>query len=558
MNLGEHVIPFLQRRLTHLSVTSAMLYTGLLLVMAIVEIKRARLSIQPVVGLIHEAGAAAALMLGLVVFLGLCTAPIHRRVLEPSLHWRACATLGAVEDVYHRSLGSFAATTLPLLENALARAGSTDPVQQANQTRGAFRATTRAGAWLSIIVLPSLWFADYLPVNPTWIVVALIAIAALLLGLGFTRGTRDTMDIPARKLVFRGKRSLIAAIFLEVMAAGGIVIVLWALQHTAGVPSSGLGQSLAVALLARSLIHVSPTPMGLGFTDVVLVAGLILIGVSPPIAIATTLLWRISTVIVLIGQIALVNFSPRETALSYIEQNSPSESRCGQFLHRWAFRLIGSLPTFASSAVRRHVFDTMFRGSSDPWAYDTSVYEARKRNVLVNAIPAGANVILEFGCAEGHNLMALAKDRPDTRIIGVDVSAAAVKIAKVKCNDFDNITVVRGDAAECIEILSEYQCSVDVLIVAEMLYYLGGAKAIRQGISPLSQLLTPHACLVLLHAAYDAKDLHDQACEALGFTILAIHDVEDPDRPFVVTIASTSHQPEVYVPKVSKILNATI
>jgi precorrin-6B methylase 2 len=540
MNIRERAILFSQRRLAHLSVTSAMLYTALLLAMAIVEIETARLSFEPVVALIHETGAAAALLLAFMVLLGLCTVPIHRRVLEPSLHWRDCATLGAVEDVYHRSLGSFATMTLPRLENALARAGSTDPVQQANQTKRAFRATTRAGAWLSIIVLPSLWFADYLPVSPTWVVAAVVTIATLLLGLGFVRNTGGGANTSARKVGRRGNKSLIAAVSLEVAAAGGIVTVLWALQHTAGVPASGVGQSLAVALIARSLIHVSPTPLGLGLTDVVLVAGLILIGVSTPIAIATTLLWRVSTVIVLIGQIALVNLPPRKTALYSTEKDSPSEPRWGRLLHRWAFRLIGALPAFASSAVRRHVFETMFRGASDPWAYDTSTYEARKRNVLVSAIPTGVNVLVEFGCADGHNLVALAKERPNTKIIGVDVSAAAVKIATAKCKDFDNITVVRGDATECLARLSEYRGGVDVLIVAEMLYYLGGAKAIRQEISPLSQLLAPHARVVLLHETYDANTLHAQACKALEITPSASRTVEDPERPFTVTVAVTT------------------
>ena len=537
MNVGKQVTTFSQRRMAHLSLASAMLYVGLLLVMAIVEIRQERLSMEPVVSLIHETGATAALILAFIVFLGLCTAPIHRRVLEPSLHWRDCATLGAVEDVYHRSLGSFAPAIIPRLEQALARAGSKDPVQQANQTRGAFRTTSRAGAWLSIIVLPSLWFADYLPVNPLWIVAAIITIAALLLGLGFTKNTVVSTGTPASKMFPWGRKSLIVAISMEVVAASGIVVVLWALQHTAGVPSSGVGQSLAVALLARSLIHLSPTPMGLGLTDVVLIAGLILIGVSPPIAIATTLLWRVATVIVLIGQIALVNLSPRKTLLQTIDEDSPSESRWGQLLHRWVFRLIGVLPAFASSAIRRHVFETMFRGSPDPWEYDTSAYEARKRNVLVNAIPADATVILEFGCADGHNLLALAKGRPNTRIIGVDVSAAAVKIAKAKCSDFDNITVVRGDATECIELLSEHRGCVDVLILAEMLYYLGGAKAIRQGISPLSKLLAPDARVVLLHTSYDANTLHTQACDALGIDTTTNDAVEDPNRPFVVTVA---------------------
>jgi len=514
-----------------------MLYTGLLLMLAIVEIRNATITLEPVVSLIHETGAAAALLMALIVFLGLCTAPIHRRVLEPTLQWRACATFGAVDDVYHRSLGSLSTATLPRLEHAHARAGSMDPARQADQTQVAFRTASRAGAWLSIVFVPILWYTDYLTVNASWIVAAVLIVIALLIGLGYSRDAGNNHD----KRIARWEiRSVVTAVSLEIIAAGGIVVALLALQHTAGVPSSGVGQALAVALIARSIVHVSPAPMGLGLADAVLVAGLIMIGASVPIAIATTLIWRVSTVIVILGQIALVNLPPQPSPPVARDRDTSSESRVGQFLHHWTFRAVGALPTFMSSAIRRHVFETMFSGGEDPWNYSTSAYESRKRNTLLGAVPPGARIILEIGCADGHNLVALAKEFPTTKIIGVDMSEAAVAIARSKSINCDNVTVVRGTAIECLELLKRYHGRIDVLILAEMLYYLGGEKAIRREISPLAQLLAPGASVVLVHGGHNTEAQHAAACSSLGVHITKNRTVEDPNRPFIVTVAATA------------------
>jgi len=181
----------------------------------------------------------------------------------------------------------------------------------------------------------------------------------------------------------------------------------------------------------------------------------------------------------------------------------------------------------------------MFRGCEDPWDYATSAYESRKRNTLVDAVPAGARVILEIGCADGHNLVALAKELPTTKIIGVDMSEAAVTIARGKSSNCDNVTVVRGAALECIELLKLYHGRVDVLILAEMLYYLGGEKAIRREISPLAQLLAPGASVVLVHGGHNTEALHAAACASLDVHVTRHRTVEDPSRPFIVTVATT-------------------
>lgn len=521
-------------------VTSAVVYAGLLLVMAMVEIRTATVPVGAVVSLIRDTGVAAALTLAITVVLGLCAAPVHRRILQPALHWRGCATLGAVDDVYHRSLGVLSAVALPRLERAHARVGSVNPTRQADHTRTAFRAASRAGAWLAIVFVPMLWLTGHLPVDPSWILAAVVTAAALLIGLGPARDAGADREARTAAADRRGARSLAAAIALEVAAAGGIVLVLWALQHTAGVPASGAGEAVAVALVARSLVHVSPAPLGLGLADVVLVAGLTLIGTSVSIAIATALLWRISTVVVLVAQFAFVTWAPRRSPLDAIDDGAPAESRWGQSLHRGLFRAVGMLPGVAASAVRRHVFESMFRRHDDPWAYDTSDYEARKRGVLVSKVPESANVILEVGCADGHNLVALAKERATAAIIGVDVSAAAVVAARAKTDRCANVTVVQADAQQCVDLLSAYRGRVDVVVLAEVLYYLGGERALRRTIAPIAELLAPDATVVLCHGGSDAAALHAGACAALGATALSDHVVEDPDRPFTLTLATAA------------------
>ncbi len=540
MKVRRHLGWLVESKHPNLRVTSGLVYAGLLLTMAMVEIWMTTVPVGAAVSLIRDTGVAAALTLTFIVLLGLCAAPVHRRILQPALHWRSCATLGAVDDVYHRSLGVFCAAALPRLERAHARAGSVDPARQAERTRIASGAASRASAWLVIVFVPMLWLAGHLPVSPLWILAAVVTAAALLIGLGPARDTQTDRESRTTTSVRWGARSLAAAIALEIVAAGGIVFILWVLQHTAGVPASGVGEAFAVALVARSLLHVSPVPMGLGLVDVVLIAGLTLIGTTLPIAIATAVLWRVSTVIVLVAELALVSWAGRQLPLDAIDDRAPTESRWGQFLHRCAFHAVGVLPEVAASAVRRRVFEFMFRSGADPWAYETSAYESRKRDVLVGTVPAGAAVVLEFGCADGHNLVALATERPAATIIGVDVSAAAVEVAQAKANHFANVTVLRADASECIDLLSDYRGRVDVLIVSEVLYYLGGAKALRRAIGPLAQLLAPDATVVLLHGGSDAPSLHATACASLGITARSDRVVEDPDRAFTLTVATTA------------------
>lgn len=103
-----------------------------------------------------------------------------------------------------------------------------------------------------------------------------------------------------------------------------------------------------------------------------------------------------------------------------------------------------------------------------------------------------------------------------------------------------NALVVQADARSVADALEEFRGQVDVLVLSEVLYYLGVGMQLQQALMPMRALLSPGASIVLVHGAYDAQHLHAPACPALsGVHLTSEALVDDPDRPYVVTVAST-------------------
>lgn len=79
--------------------------------------------------------------------------------------------------------------------------------------------------------------------------------------------------------------------------------------------------------------------------------------------------------------------------------------------------------------------------------------------------------------------------------------------------------------------------SVSVLVVAEMLYYLGGPAQIDVELKALAPLLHPSGVLVLVHGESDATRLHGAAVASLSCATKDRVMIADPDRPFVIETA---------------------
>ena len=59
----------------------------------------------------------------------------------------------------------------------------------------------------------------------------------------------------------------------------------------------------------------------------------------------------------------------------------------------------------------------------------------------------------------------------------------------------------------------------------------------RDTLDPVRQLMSPGCQVILLHGSADATALHERAMRALDLRGVATQPVDDPERPFVVTLA---------------------
>ena len=85
-------------------------------------------------------------------------------------------------------------------------------------------------------------------------------------------------------------------------------------------------------------------------------------------------------------------------------------------------------------------FDEMYAGSADPWAVGSSWYEARKRAVLLAALPNQRyRLAWEPGCSLGDLTVELATRC--ARVVASDVSARAVTQTRQRTADLGNVEV---------------------------------------------------------------------------------------------------------------------
>lgn len=505
--------------------------------------------------LIWDSGSMAVVALVVCASVWALLGGAQRRAITPRLRFGACATVGSADEfLAHRSLiapggqrerssghhGLWAAALIP-------------------SSAATWLTRTTAVGLLAVGAVVVLAASGHLPrvgtASGTAVLTAMawLVVAATVGALRVRHRVRYSSLTKAIRAVIarRGPHATIVAVFGEIALGLVVAWVAALLTHTAGLPAPGVAEVVAVALLARLFTFVPWPPIGLGLADGILVFGLTLINVPTVVAIATTLIWRTTGLVVITtGFLAARHMRPH-VAFAAEVATAPTDSRIGKFVHRAGFALLALLPGPVASVVRRRLFDAMFGMSDDPWDYALMPYEHRKQAQLVATIPSGAGVILEMGCADGHNVASLAALHPGSTVIGVDISGAAVTKAARRTSGHSNALVVQADARSAAVALDEFRGQVDVLVLSEVLYYLGTSVQVQQALMPLRALLSPGASVVLVHGAYDAQHLHAPACTALGAVHLTSETlVDDPDRPYVVTVANTRRD-EVQVEAVS-------
>lgn len=187
--------------------------------------------------------------------------------------------------------------------------------------------------------------------------------------------------------------------------------------------------------------------------------------------------------------------------------------------------------------VRRHradldvadPFDEMYLAGDDPWGFESSFYERRKR-ALTTAVLGSERYrsVLEIGCATGVLTRELA-GRAD-RVVAVDVSAAAV--ARARRDAPSSVDWVVGRAPEVLEVLSEGP--FDLVVLSEVGYFmtplelLGTLRIIRERLAPGGEVVLVHWRHPTRDVPLDGPTVHGQALTALGDLPHRVHH-EDGD-----------------------------
>lgn len=324
----------------------------------------------------------------------------------------------------------------------------------------------------------------------------------------------------------------VAVAFTMIFAAqfAVLLIPLAALQAQRGAPPVSMIEVLAVFALARFVAIVPVSPGGLGTVDAAMIVGLGWIGVSAEVAVPAVLIWRLFSLLPQ-ATIGLIGLAFWQASLGRSARVADTEeSRTRRWLHRSFFSALAAV-TWIPRA-RRFVFERIHRGG-DPWQYEASAYEVTKATALALLTvghPIGS--IVEAGCANGHLAARLLDLHPSARLLAIDVSPTAVAAAQYRLRNYAG----RIDVA-CSDISTlQIDRSIDLVVMSEVLYYLGGPAQLTTALQGWRSSIAVGGMAILAHPPADASNLHGPALAAMGMERVGEVCVGGAQRPVIVTL----------------------
>lgn len=141
---------------------------------------------------------------------------------------------------------------------------------------------------------------------------------------------------------------------------------------------------------------------------------------------------------------------------------------------------------------RAATFDALFARDADPWAFETSEYEKRKRAATIAALHgARFSRALEVGCASGVLTAELAPFCD--RMLAIDVSERALAIARRRITPDAAVEFARA------EVPREWPTGAfDLIVLSEVLYFLS-AEEIRETSQKASECLAAGGLCLLVN-----------------------------------------------------------
>jgi len=176
----------------------------------------------------------------------------------------------------------------------------------------------------------------------------------------------------------------------------------------------------------------------------------------------------------------------------------------------------------------RPYFEALYAASDDPYALRERWYEARKRAVLLAALPqARYRHVFEPGCGIGELTLALAQ-RCD-RLLATDFSAHAVEIARRRTAALDHVEVRQQALPDDWPLEAG---RFDLVVLSEIGYFLD-RQAMGRVAACCGHSLDTDGTLVacdwrpdFAQRSLSTREVH-AALAALGLARLALHEEED-------------------------------
>lgn len=198
-------------------------------------------------------------------------------------------------------------------------------------------------------------------------------------------------------------------------------------------------------------------------------------------------------------------------------------------IHRILFGTVAALGPQLQSCFLQVFFEMKYR-RPNPWCYEATPYQQQKSGSVLTLLPKSCYWrALEIGCGEGGFSRKLLTERRAIELFGIDISERAIVRARARCADWPGAHFEAGDI-----LRMPIKGSFDLVIVCELLYYLGDAAATLGKLT--ARLLAPGGCVVLVHPWPDARALHAGFAHAAGLLDLHEHIESNSERPFCVTL----------------------